>query len=191
MLCKHAQTYQNFAAVEAKAGDTFILHGLLPHTNSYNYKHYPRVITNPHVTLKEPYNLNRGPKDGDYVSSFRFLSCRRGLKLYTLIQKYPNHSQSLLEKVILRALSRTAVPEYEPTRPRMFWYPRNSAFKLNKVDDELARLKADRALKGLPESSIDSVYVQGGKAMEDFIKHNGYDLPFNTDLGLELKQHAA
>lgn len=73
----------------------------------------------------------------------------------------------------------------------MFWYPRNSAFKLNKVDDELARLKADRALKGLPESSIDSVYVQAGKAMEDFIKHNGYDLPFNTDLGLELKQHAA
>jgi hypothetical protein len=27
--------------------------------------HYARVITNPHVNLKEPYNLNRA--DGDYV----------------------------------------------------------------------------------------------------------------------------
>jgi hypothetical protein len=73
----------------------------------------------------------------------------------------------------------------------MFWYPRNSAFKLNKVDDELARLKSDRARRGLPPSSIDSVYVQGEKAMKDFIAHNGYDLPFNKELGLELQQHAA
>jgi hypothetical protein len=27
---------------------------------------YPRVITNPHVSLKDDYNLNR--PDGDYVS---------------------------------------------------------------------------------------------------------------------------
>lgn len=68
VLCKHAKDCHNFTAVEAKAGDTFILHGLLPHTNSFNYKHYARIITNPHVTLKEPYNLNRGRGDGDYVS---------------------------------------------------------------------------------------------------------------------------
>ena len=67
-LCKHCKDCHDFTAVEAKAGDAFILHGFLPHTNSYNYKHYARVITNPHVTLKEPYNLNRGPGDGDYVS---------------------------------------------------------------------------------------------------------------------------
>lgn len=73
----------------------------------------------------------------------------------------------------------------------MFWYPRNSAFKLNKVDDELARLKADRVRKGLPESNIDSIYLKGDKAMEDFIENNGYDLPFNEELGLELQQHAA
>lgn len=73
MLCTHAKDCHDFVAVEAKAGDSFILHGLLPHTNSYNYKHYPRVITNPHVTLKEPYNLNRGPADGDYVSLFRLI----------------------------------------------------------------------------------------------------------------------
>ena len=71
----------------------------------------------------------------------------------------------------------------------MFWYPRNSAFKLNKVDDELSRLKADRAKRVLSESSIDSVYLKGEQAMQEFIKNNGYDLPFNEDLGLELKQH--
>lgn len=73
----------------------------------------------------------------------------------------------------------------------MFWYPRNSAFKLNKVDNELARLKADRASRGMPETTIDSVYLRGEEAMKDFIKRNGYDLPFNNDLGLELQQHAA
>ncbi|KAK5706928.1 hypothetical protein LTR97_001920 [Elasticomyces elasticus] len=164
VLCEHTKDCHVFKAIEAKAGDTFIMHGLLPHTNSFNYKHYARVITNPHVTLKEPYNLDRGPKDGDY---------------------------SLLEQVILRALGRPSIPEYHSTRPRMFWYPRNSAFKLNRVDDELARLKADRKDKGLPESSIDSVHLQGEEAMRAFNLRNGYDLPRNVELGLELEQHAA
>lgn len=52
--------------VEAKAGDIFLLHGLLPHTQSKNYLHYARAITNPHVNMHEPFDLNRA--DGDYVS---------------------------------------------------------------------------------------------------------------------------
>lgn len=83
------------------------------------------------------------------------------------------------------------MPEFHPTRPRAFWYPRNSAFKLNKVDEELARLKADREKRGLPEGSIDSVYLQGDEAMKNFIHRNGYDLPFNEELGLQLESHAA
>ena len=182
ILCKHCKDCYDFTAVEAKPGDAFILHGLLPHTNSYNYKHYPRVITNPHVTLKEPYNLDRQPGDGDYVS----------LELTVMTPSTSaDISQSLLELVVLRALGRTSIPEYHPTRTRMFWYPHNSAFKLNKVDDELVRLKEDRERRGLPESSIDSVYVQGDEAMQEFIKNNGYDLPLNQEIGLELKQHAA
>lgn len=55
-----------FASVVAKKGDVFIMHGLLPHVASFNHLHYARVITNPHVVLKDPYNLNR--PDGDYVS---------------------------------------------------------------------------------------------------------------------------
>lgn len=67
VLYKHIPECQKFSRVVAKAGDVFITHGLLPHTNGQNHLHYARVITNPHVNLVEPYNLNR--EGGDYVSS--------------------------------------------------------------------------------------------------------------------------
>ena len=60
-----------FRAAEGKKGDVFILHGLLPHTASYNYLHYARVITNTHVTLRKPLELAR--PENDYVS-FSFCS---------------------------------------------------------------------------------------------------------------------
>lgn len=50
----------------AKAGDLLVTHGMLPHSHSPNHLHYARVITNPHVNLVEPFDLNRA--DGDYVS---------------------------------------------------------------------------------------------------------------------------
>ncbi|KAM0460168.1 hypothetical protein ACHAPV_004957 [Trichoderma viride] len=65
VLYKHIPKCETFSHVVAKAGDVFITHGLLPHTNGQNHLHYARVITNPHVNLVEPYNLNR--VDGDYV----------------------------------------------------------------------------------------------------------------------------
>lgn len=67
VLYKHIPKCERFSHIVAKAGDVFITHGLLPHTNGQNHLHYARVITNPHVNLVEPYNLNR--VDGDYVSS--------------------------------------------------------------------------------------------------------------------------
>lgn len=60
--------------MKAKKGDVVITHGLLPHVVSYNYLHYARVITNVHVTLRDPLNLNRG--DGDYVSFSCLISCQ-------------------------------------------------------------------------------------------------------------------
>lgn len=64
--CTHVKDCKDFSAVVAKAGDVILLHGLLPHTASPNYLHYARVISNPHVCLHSPYNLNRS--DGNYVS---------------------------------------------------------------------------------------------------------------------------
>lgn len=67
-LYQHCKTEcSKFAQIEAKAGDVFITHGMIPHAHTPNHLHYPRIITNPHVNLAEPFNLNR--PDGDYVSA--------------------------------------------------------------------------------------------------------------------------
>lgn len=62
----HVKDCHKFAEVVAKAGDVIVTHGMLPHAGGPNHLHYPRVITNPHVNMHEPFNLNR--EDGDYVS---------------------------------------------------------------------------------------------------------------------------
>lgn len=64
--CSYIKTCEQFTIVIARKGDVFLLYGLLPHVHSPNYLHYARVISNPHVSLYSPYNLNR--PDGDYVS---------------------------------------------------------------------------------------------------------------------------
>lgn len=66
-LYSHVAECKSVNSVVANRGDLIITHALLPHTHSPNHKHYARVITNPHVNLVEPYNLNR--PDGDYVST--------------------------------------------------------------------------------------------------------------------------
>lgn len=162
----------------AKKGDTFLLHGLLPHTASFNHLHYARVITNPHVTLKEPYNLNRA--DGDYVGLFHCLSSY--YKLTVL--------QSLLEKVILRALDRISIPDYKPMRDRMFWYPRHWTFKEDKIRDELKSMITAAKAKGLDEKAVDSIWLQGEEARRDFDRRNGMLLPINKETGLHRMQHA-
>lgn len=67
----HIKDCKNFAQIEAKAGDVFITHSFLPHTHTPNHLPYARVITNPHVNLKDPFNLNRS--DGNYVRHSFFL----------------------------------------------------------------------------------------------------------------------
>lgn len=71
-ICSHIADCKDFVPVIANKGDTFLLHGLLPHTASFNRLHYARVITNPHVTLKDEYNLDRD--DGNYVGLVQLLS---------------------------------------------------------------------------------------------------------------------
>ena len=66
IMFTHMPKCKRFTPLVANKGDTFILHGLLPHVAGYNHLHYARVITNPHITLKTEYNLNRPAKD--YVS---------------------------------------------------------------------------------------------------------------------------
>lgn len=65
----HCTSGQKYVEAVAKRGDVLVTHGLLPHSHSPNHLHYARVITNPHVNLVEPFNLNR--EDGDYVRANR------------------------------------------------------------------------------------------------------------------------
>jgi hypothetical protein len=147
-LYRHIKDCKKFTTVEAKAGDVLITHALLPHAPSKNHLHEIRVITNPHVNLKDPFNLNR--PDGDYT---------------------------LCEQVILRALGRDSVPEFKPTRPRQVYFPRTFTFKRARVQEELDRLVAAAKAKGLPADSVDSIYLKGEEVIKEHERRNGYDRP--------------
>jgi hypothetical protein len=83
--------------------------------------------------------------------------------------------------VILRALNRTSIPEYIPTRPRESFYPRTAYFKREKVKPELDRMIAAAIAKGLPASSVDSVYLRGEEAIAEHERRNGYDKAFGRN----------
>lgn len=53
-----------FHEVTGEIGDVFLLHPLMLHSASRNLLRRPRIITNPPVSLKEPFKLNR--PDGKY-----------------------------------------------------------------------------------------------------------------------------
>lgn len=69
--CQHIKNCEHFSTLVAQKGDVVLLHGLLPHVASPNYLHYARVITNPHVSLHSPYDLNR--PDRNYVSLLMYV----------------------------------------------------------------------------------------------------------------------
>jgi hypothetical protein len=50
---------QKFVEVTGEVGDVVLLHPLMLHTASKNNLRIPRVITNPPVGLREPFNFNR------------------------------------------------------------------------------------------------------------------------------------
>ena len=205
--CAHVKDCKQFHQVVAKAGDVFLLHGLLPHAAGPNYLHYARVISNPHVSLAGPHQLYR--EDGNYVSAAmgvldRFVSPlsppvsslpptprpSSNLSRHDAPQPEPRSPQSLLEQVILNGLSRpSGIPEWSPTRPRAAWYPRNAGFKRAYADLELARLIAHYKAQGLSEADVDSIYQkQGTKEWREYEERNGFSLEVNPNGNL-MEQH--
>lgn len=49
-----------------KVGDVILLHPLMLHSASKNGLRNIRIITNPPVSLLEPFNFDRGPNEDDY-----------------------------------------------------------------------------------------------------------------------------
>lgn len=56
---KDANKCNLFQQMTGKCGDVVLMHPLMMHSASRNSLHIPRVITNPFVGLKEPFNFNR------------------------------------------------------------------------------------------------------------------------------------
>ncbi|KAF8442886.1 hypothetical protein L210DRAFT_3143887 [Boletus edulis BED1] len=48
-----------FVELTGEIGDVVLLHPLMLHSASKNHLRIPRIITNPPVALKEPFNFNR------------------------------------------------------------------------------------------------------------------------------------
>lgn len=56
---KDANKCNLFQQMTGKCGDVVLMHPLMMHSASRNALHIPRIITNPFVCLKEPFNFNR------------------------------------------------------------------------------------------------------------------------------------
>ena len=60
----------------------------------------------------------------------------------------------------------------------MEWYPRNASLKLVRAPEELARMEAAAESKGLPRSSVNSLYQKpGSETWKEYERRNGYDKP--------------
>lgn len=57
---------ESFHEMTGKVGDVILLHPLMLHSASKNGLRNIRIITNPPVSLLEPFNFNRGPREDDY-----------------------------------------------------------------------------------------------------------------------------
>lgn len=58
-FCEIAKKCDNFIEMTGKVGDVILLHPLMLHSASKNSLRQVRVITNPRVALKEPFNFDR------------------------------------------------------------------------------------------------------------------------------------
>lgn len=107
-----AQSCNNFIEVTGECGDVFLLHPLMLHSASKNPRRLPRIITNPPVSLKQPFCYHR--PDGKY---------------------------SLVEQTTLRALGRDSLPEWKITAEREFVVPERLKKQAERRDEELKRIE--------------------------------------------------
>lgn len=108
------QKCKEFVELTGDAGDVVIFHPFMPHSASKNHLRVPRFITNPPVTLKGPFNLNR-ENPADY---------------------------SLVEQKILNTLGVDSLPNWKIAGERKRFTPRTRAGKDAMIIEEVDRMKA-------------------------------------------------
>ncbi|KAI0081608.1 hypothetical protein K474DRAFT_1252544 [Panus rudis PR-1116 ss-1] len=102
---------EKFVELTGEVGDVILLHPLMLHSASKNYLRIPRIITNPPVALKEPFNLNReNPED-----------------------------LSLVERKTLKALGLDRL-DFKPTTERRRIVPQRVLREQKMIEDEKRRL---------------------------------------------------
>jgi len=109
---KEVNNCNKFVEITGDVGDVVLLHPLMLHSASKNFLRIPRVITNPPVTLCEPFNFNR-PNPEDY---------------------------SLVEKKTLSALGVDKL-DFKPTTERRRVTPARVLIQQKMLEEERKRLE--------------------------------------------------
>lgn len=104
----------SFHEMTGKVGDVILLHPLMIHSASKNGRRLPRIITNPPVSLNEPFIFNR-KNPGNY---------------------------SLVELKTLKELGKESLPDWKITSSRQRIVPERVRRWEKMMRDEKARLEA-------------------------------------------------
>jgi hypothetical protein len=110
-----ARDCERFVEVTGDCGDVYLLHPLMLHSASRNPRRMLRIITNPPVGLKEPFQFDRA--DGNY---------------------------SVVEQATLKALGRESLPGWTITGHREPVVPERLKAQAKFKEEELKRLEAAR-----------------------------------------------
>ena len=110
-FCDIARSCSDFVEVTGKCGDVFLLHPLMLHSATTNPLRQVRIITNPPVSLKEPFEFNK-----------------------------PIGSYSLVEQTTLRALGKASLGDWAITAPRETIVPERMKAANKMKEEELRRL---------------------------------------------------
>lgn len=125
-----AKSCSHFVEATGKIGDVYLLHPLMLHSASNNKLRQLRIITNPPVTLREPFNFDREDET-----------------------KY-----SVVERATIKALGKDKLKGWKPTMPAEEVIPeRIRIFEQMKIE-ETQRLKASQGV--LRGSNVTTVPVE-------------------------------
>ncbi|KAL2019695.1 hypothetical protein VTK56DRAFT_9314 [Thermocarpiscus australiensis] len=111
-FCNLAKSCDNFVEATGQVGDVYLMHPLMLHSPSSNSLRRVRIITNPPVSLREPFCFDR--EDGNY---------------------------SLVEQVTLRALGKDRLSGWKITAPRERVVPERVKIQERMKQEELKRLE--------------------------------------------------
>lgn len=108
-----ARSCTRFVEATGECGDVYLLHPLMLHSATANPLRHLRIITNPPISMLEPFDFNR--EAGDFT---------------------------LVEQTTLRALEKSSLPNWRITAERESIVPERTRVQAKMKEEELKRLQA-------------------------------------------------